>query len=213
MTAEDYHRAVDVPPVRGSTLPKGRALSSGELRILFQVCAAEKTPGATRDAALMAVLYGAGMRRSEAVSLDLEDYNAETGELRIRSGKGHKERLVYASNGSALALEAWLKLRGQESGPLFCPVNKGGRIHLRRMTDQVVMFILRKRASQAGVQAFSPHDMRRTFISDLLDAGADIATVQHLAGHANVQTTARYDRRGEAAKKKATELLYVPFMG
>jgi len=102
-------------------------------------------------------------------------------------------------------------VRGTEPGPLFVPVNKGGRMELRPLSDQAVFLAVNKRAEQAGVDALSPHDFRRTFVSDLLDAGADIATVQKLAGHASVNTTARYDRRGDAAKRKAVALLHVPY--
>ncbi len=101
-------------------------------------------------------------------------------------------------------MAAWLPVRGPDPGALFLPINKGGRITLRRMTDQAV---------QTGVSHFSPHDLRRTFISDLLDAGADIATVQKLADHASVATTGRYDRRGEHAKQRAATLLHVPDQG
>ena len=73
------------------------------------------------------------------------------------------------------------------------------------MTDQAVLLLLRRRAVQAKIAAFTPHDLRRSFISDLLDAGADMVTVQKLAAPANVQTTAKYDRRGEEAKRRAVD--------
>jgi site-specific recombinase XerD len=212
ITAEDYHRAADVPTIKAQTLPRGRALASGEISALMGACGRDSSPAGIRDASLIAVLYGAGLRRSESVGLDLSDYNVETGELVIRGAKGRKDRLGYATNGSADALKDWLVARGGDPGPLFCRINKGGRITIRRLTDQAVLHVLKKRAVQASVASFSPHDLRRSFISDLLDAGADISTAQQLAGHANVQTTARYDRRGEATKRKAAELLHVPYL-
>jgi site-specific recombinase XerD len=208
MPDADYHRAASIKAVKGETLPAGRAATAGELRALFG--ALDDSPGATRDAALLAVLYGAGLRRAEVVELDLSDYDAETGALKVRHGKGNKARIVYATNGAKGALDAWIELRGNAPGALFLPVQCNGKIIARRMTTEAVLKLLRKRAAQAGIETLSPHDLRRTFISDLLDAGADIVTVQKLAGHSSVETTARYDRRGEATKLKASQMLHVP---
>ncbi len=215
MSAEDYHRAADIRAVRSVALPTGRALPAGEIGQLLQACAqpAESIkidPAGYRDAALVALLYAAGLRRSEAVGLDMKDYDPPTRGLTVRGGKGGKDRLTYLSFEAGLYLDEWLLVRGKEPGPLFCHVNKAHRLNMRRLSDQAVLWILKQRAKAAGLPSFSPHDMRRTFISDLLDAGADIATVQKLAGHASVSTTARYDRRGEAAKKKAADMIRLP---
>jgi site-specific recombinase XerD len=210
MDATAYQQAADLEPVKGSTLPRGRALSAGELRALFDTCAGDPSPAGARDAALFAILY-AGLRRSEAVALDLADYDPEAGALTVRAGKGHKDRTTYTDDGGREALADWLAIRGQEPGPLLYPIRKGGRLQRRRMSGDAVLEILSRRAERACVAACSPHDLRRTWIGDLLDAGADIATVQALAGHENVQTTARYDRRPEATKRRAGNLLHVPY--
>ena len=215
MPADDYQAAADVKGVRGQTVPAGRELSHGELGALMAACANDPTPAGARDAAIIAVLYAAGLRRAEIVALDREDYNAETGELRV-AGKGNKERLCWVNQGAAAALGDWLLLRGDgdmecRPGPLFWRINKGRHLIPERLTPQAIYNLLGKRAQGARVPDFSPHDLRRTFVSDLLDAGADIATVSKMAGHANVTTTARYDRRPEQAKKKAADLLHVPY--
>ncbi|TMB15406.1 MAG: integrase [Deltaproteobacteria bacterium] len=213
VNAEEYHRAADLQAVRGSTLPRGRALTTGELRTLFAAVAEDSRPATrARDAALLAVLYGAGVRRAEAVGLDVADYDPETGALTIRHGKGRRERMMYATNGAREALAAWLTVRGADVGPLFTPVDKSGRIVPRRLTPESVFDRLEHLACRAGVARFSPHDCRRSFISDLLDNGADLAVVQAMAGHANPATTARYDRRGEHAKRRAAGLLCVPYI-
>ena len=128
-------------------------------------------------------------------------------------GKGHKERLVYLDNGAAMALRDWLAIRGTQPGALFTRGLKGGHLLTGAlpMTPQAIHDVIVRRAQQAGVSHVSPHDLRRSFVSDLLDAGVDIATVAQMAGHASVNTTARYDRRGEAAKKRAAGSLHVPY--
>lgn len=209
--AERYARILAVKSVKGTRVVKGRAISQDELKDLFSKCDVTTKAGA-RDAALLGIAYGAGLRRSEVVGLDLADYERRTGVLVVR-GKGNKERQAYVTNGSRNALETWLAVRGEGAGPLFSPVNKADRIVPRRMSDQAVYMLLRRLAAKASVSSFSPHDLRRTFIGDLLDAGADIVTVQALAAHASVSTTARYDRRGERTKRRAAELLHVPFDG
>jgi site-specific recombinase XerD len=212
MSSEDQRRASTIQPIRGQRLPKGRMLSPDELGRLFQVCAADPSPAGRRDAAMLAVLYGTGPRRSEVVNLDVSDYDSGTEALIVRAGKGNKDRLLLLNALCLQAVREWLTVRGQDPGPLFVPLSKRGRLLGRRLSDKAVTWILQARADQAGVAAFSPHDLRRTFISNLLDASVDLATVADMAGHGNISTTAKYDRRGDTAKRKAAALLAVPFV-
>ncbi len=141
----------------------------------------------------------------------MADWTPAPPTLRIRHGKGDKERLVPLVGAAAAALDAWLTARGDRPGGLFLAITRHRTIVGTGMTSHAVYNILAKRRRAAGVAKLSPHDFRRTFVGDLLDAGVDLAAVQQLAGHASVATTARYDRRGEAVKRKAVEALHFPY--
>lgn len=210
----EWMRAVDLPPIRGQVLPKGRALDGDEIELLFAACDRDESGLGARDAALLVALYGAGLRRAEGIALDVADYDRRKNALRVRSGKGNKGRIAFLADGSAIRLDAWLAVRGDWSGALFCPMRatKSGppKVYNRRLSQNAVLDVLIKRAREAGIDALSPHDLRRSFVTHLLEEGADIVAVQRLVGHQNVSTTARYDRRGEDVSRRAAGLLHLP---
>jgi site-specific recombinase XerD len=210
MTAEEYQRATDIRTVKAHLLPKGRDLDSDEIKDLIQVCRQDPSPAGIRDIAMIGLLYTCGLRRSELVELRCEDFNEKSGQLKIRKGKGRKQRTVYVTGNAHKALVQWLDILGREPGPLFEPILKSGKIQTGGLVAQSVYDILKKRATQAGISDFSPHDFRRTFVGDMLDSGVDIATVANIAGHSSVETTRRYDRRPETIKKDAAEKLTYP---
>lgn len=211
MDSDAYARATDVSSVRGYREPSGRALDAGELVALFTSCARDTPPVGARDAAVLALLAGAGLRRTEAAALDLIDVHFEACELRV-IGKGNRERVVPLQNGTLDALVDWVAVRGREPGPLLLAVTGGRALTAMRLSGDALLRICQRRAVRAQVRNFSPHDLRRTFASSLLDAGADISAVQQLLGHASVVTTQRYDRRGERAKRQAAELVHIPYV-
>ena len=213
MTADERNKACDLDPVNGETLPAGRALTAGEISALMSVCERDLSPAGARDAAMIACMYPGGLRRDEVINLDLSDYNPDNGELTVRHGKNNKARIAHMTNGAIYALDDWFAVRGSEPGPMLYPINKAGIHTQRRMTNQAVYNALIKRGNQAGVKDLSPHDLRRTFITDLLEAGADLSIVADMAGHKRIDTTRRYDRRPEAAKAKAAGLLHLPYRG
>ena len=207
MDVESFQHIRAVRNLRGSRLPRGRALPAEEIRKLFAVCDADRSSLGPRDAAMLAVILGCGLRRSEAVGLDLRDVVTQDRALRVL-GKGNKERLAYMPTGTWERLHIWIdQVRGEQPGPLFTRIRRFDTLTNNRLTDQAVYHILLVRQKQAYIEKCAPHDLRRTFATAMLDNGEDLITVKDAMGHASVTTTQQYDRRGEARLRTARDRL------
>ena len=161
MDADAYRRAADVENVRTSRLLSGRALAGEEIGKLFETCTTDSPKGA-RDAALLAVLYGCGLRRGELAGLDVEDFDPEACSILVH-GKRNKQRTVYLSGDGCRYVQAWLEHRGDALGPLFCPVDRKGAIRISRLRGESVAYIVKRIQMPAASQASGelPGDLRR----------------------------------------------------
>jgi integrase/recombinase XerD len=205
MSGADCSRACDIPRVKGSRLLKGRALSGAEINAIAQVCQTDTSVRGIRDMALLVILR-VGLRRGEVINLDIE-HLAPDGSLQVRNGKGDKDRELFLPQTGLHHVMEWVKVRGSLEGALLLPVSKAGNITRRRLSPQAVATIIQCRGMDAGLENFTPHDFRRTFISELFDKEVDVSTIQKLVGHSDPATTTRYDRRGDEAKRKAIDKL------
>ncbi|HBT8461939.1 TPA: tyrosine-type recombinase/integrase, partial [Klebsiella pneumoniae] len=157
MDVESFQHIRAVRNLRGTRLPSGRALPPEEIRALFTVCEADRSCLGPRDAAMLAVILGCGLRRSEAVGLDIRDVVTQDRVLRVL-GKGNKERLAYVPAGAWARLQIWIDaVRGETPGPLFTRIRRFGDVTLNRLTDQAVYHVLQVRQGQAGISKCSPH--------------------------------------------------------
>jgi integrase len=121
MGGEDLARAVDLDGVAGSSLPAGRYVEDGEVRRLVAACLADDSPGGRRDAAVLAVLFVGGLRRAEAVALDLDDYDTSSGHVTV-TGKSRRQRRSALPAGGRRAMAAWFEIRGTDDpGPSSVP--------------------------------------------------------------------------------------------
>jgi integrase/recombinase XerD len=179
------------PPAAPRRLPK--ALTVAEVEQLLAAVGEGGTPRELRDLALLEVLYGTGARISEAVGLDVDDLDLVDGSVRLQ-GKGGKQRVVPLGRPAREALDAYL-VRGRpslvgsgEGGPAVFRNARGGRL-----SRQSAWAVLQETADRAGLTAHvSPHTLRHSFATHLLDGGADVRVVQELLGHASVTTTQIY---------------------
>lgn len=143
-------------------------------------------PAAARDRAILEMLYATGARVAELCGLDLADLDRAGGTIRVR-GKGAKERMIPVGDAALQTLDAYLGARGQADGPLFRNL-RGGRLTVRS-----VHRIVKARSRAAGLtRRVTPHTLRHTFATHMLDAGADLRLIQDLLGHSRLSTTQRY---------------------
>ncbi|HKB29586.1 MAG TPA: tyrosine recombinase [Streptosporangiaceae bacterium] len=203
LAATDPAREVR-PPAPPRRLPKAISVFDTERLLGAAAPAAAGEPAGLRDRALLELLYGTGARISEAVGLDIDDLDLRrsggdtTGAVRL-AGKGGKQRVVPVGSYARAALDAYL-VRGR---PALAGAAGAARRHAAgaavflnarggRLTRQGAWMVLRAAAGRAGLADVSPHTLRHSFATHLLDGGADVRVVQELLGHASVTTTQVY---------------------
>ena len=193
----------------GSRLVKGRNLRRNLIRELMDACAADPRPQGLRDAAIIAILYGSGMRKSESVNMDLWQVDVEQRSLQVL-GKGNKELIKFAPAWAFEKLEAWLAFRRanlpdgvEDDSFLFNRIRRGNHITRDRLTKHAIYYIAKQRGRQVGVDIM-PHDFRRSFITRVIEE-YDVSIAQKLAHHANIATTVSYDVRDDNERRNVTD--------
>lgn len=218
----DLLRIRSVKSVRGVEEPGGRALTFRETRAILKACDGN-APRDLRDRAILSLLIGNGLRRAEITRIQLSDINQEDQSIRIL-GKGRKERKIVLIAEVWEALMDWISVRetlekrnqfGQTNGNgdyVFCRFTNRDKAIVpgNSLVPYSVANIIEKRMEIAGksvpsLEDVKCHDFRRTFATRLFEKNVDAIVIRDLMGHANIATTARYDKRGESAMRRAME--------
>ncbi len=172
-------------------LPSVLTVEEAEELVEAPLCVEDNNDNATRDRAILELLYSSGIRVSELVALKLRDLDLEKGYVRVL-GKGGKERLLPVGRFAIEALRTYIKMKRETEGadaPLF--VGRAGRPISRKTVERVV----KKYARLSGINKMpSPHTLRHSFATHLLEGGADLRSIQEMLGHASLSTTQRYTK-------------------
>ncbi len=183
------------PPKVPKSLPK--ALTREEVRKLLSVI----PPTKTRDRLIVLLLYGAGLRVSELCNLRKSDVDFERGLVLVRSGKGAKDRVVPLPDALVAEIRNYLSRRDDESEYLIV---EDRRSEKGRLSPKTVWYLLRKYGNRAGIRV-TPHMLRHSFATHMLENGVDIRAIQELLGHSNLSTTQIYTKVTVEHLKKAQE--------
>jgi integrase/recombinase XerC len=183
-------------PVRALRSPKSQRhlpslLQENEAkRLIEQAPVAAGTPATARDRAILEVLYSSGLRVSELVGLDWRDIDDELGMLTVRAGKGAKDRVVPVGEPALDALKTWRAVMPIPADPTAPVITN---LRGSRLTTRSVEKIVARRIQDSGLSAsVTPHGLRHSFATHMLNAGADLRSIQEMLGHASLATTQRY---------------------
>ena len=214
MSAEEQKRVANVQSIKGERKKKRRFIPEESLARVFKSCALDPNAVAgSRDAALMALYFGCGLRRFEAIQLLLDDIEMrDDGWLVTVVGKRNKERTVGVPAGAIAFINDWLEHRGRTSGPLFYPVRKNGMMvqQDQPMSTRTGNKIVDRRLLAAGVPKFSPHDLRATSTTILAGLLTVFQTMEW-AGHESAETTKGYVVEANNLAQEIAAKLNVPY--
>ncbi len=183
------------PPKVPRSLPK--ALTREEVRKLLSVI----PPTRRRDRLIVLLLYGAGLRVSELCNLKKRDVDLENGLIIVRGGKGAKDRVVPIPGFLSAEIESYLQTRSDSSEYLLVEERRKDK---DRLSPKTVWYLLRKYGERAGVEV-TPHRLRHSFATHMLESGVDIRAIQELLGHSNLSTTQIYTKVTVEHLRKAQE--------
>lgn len=206
---EEYRSTVNLPGLRGQSTQRVR-LQVEEIRALFLACAEEGVAG-VRDAALLALTCGTGLRVSEVRNLNLGDYTVDRGELRVR-GSSPGEYTTYVRGGAREAVDHWVEVRGGRAGPLLLAISQTGKILPHRLGERSVSKILQKLRIRAHVQPFRPRHLRDSFLAHLEAAGLREPLLRAILGRTPAGMNEEQLLQLEQQKQRAIERVPIPYV-
>ncbi|MCG9738342.1 site-specific integrase [Shewanella insulae] len=191
---------------------QGNPLTVKQVNELFERLAKPKGAYGLRTLAIFALFLGTGLRRSELAALSMADYDRLNSTITVVAGKGNKSRVLFLPSWVEQHISAWLKFRSRQEGWLICKCYISGKLDVTQPVSSDTLYrLVKDKLIDIGISGASPHDLRRTFITRLLEQNVDINTVRQMAGHADISTTTIYDKRGDAFMREAASALnYVP---
>lgn len=206
MSGDQFELLKTVKPPRGrNRTGRGRAVAQQWRDLLIEDCVTDERPQGVRDAAIIAVFFGVGIRRAEVSRIRVEDVDLQNGELRIKV-KGGNLVTKYLSPLALKHLAPWMEYRAKSlgpKGPLFCRILKSGKLVDSEVLPNGLYYLLEQRSKRAGLPFIvRPHDARRTVGTWALSEHGELVA-KAILGHASLSTTAIYDMRQDTVAKAA----------